>query len=218
MNIPTFLSRLFALALLLALVPMSASAQTTADTMATEEISVPDAENDASANAEARTQFGEAVEAAQAANEQATAEGYIEAGEQYLQAAGVAETSGDAALEERVAAVRSNAAKAFVNAGSAYSGAEDFANAAAQFERAATIAREIEDAELGAKTFYNAGVAYVSAENFPQAIAMLDAAIELAPDNLDYYYVRGVALNRSGDVEGSEQALTELAERAEAAE
>lgn len=218
MNIPTFLSRLFAFALLLALVPMSANAQTPADTMATEteEVSVPASEDGASANAEARVQFGDAVEAAQAANDLATAEGYIEAGEQYLQAAEVAGASGDAALEERIAAVRGNAVTAFVNAGSAYSGAEDFANAAAQFERAAAIARELEDADT-AKLYYNAGVAFVSAEDFVQALEMLDAAIELAPDNLDYYYVRGVALSQSGDVEGSEQAFTELAERAEAA-
>ena len=110
-----------------------------------------------------------------------------------------------------------NAAKAFVNAGSAYSDAEDFGNAAAQFERAAEIARELEDTEMGAKTFYNAGVAYVSAEDFPSAVAALDAAIEMAPEEMNYYYVRGVALRGSGDAEGSEAALVELAERAEAA-
>jgi tetratricopeptide (TPR) repeat protein len=219
MNIPTFMYRLFAFALLLALVPVTANAQTTMETAEvseTEEVSVPD-EGGATANAEARTQFGEAVEAAQAANEQATADSYIEAGEHYLAAAEVAEASGDAELEARVADVKGNAAKAFVNAGSAYSNADDFGSAAGQFERAATIAREIEDAELGAKTFYNAGVAYVSAEDYPSALAALDSAIEMDPENLDYYYVRGVALRGSGDAEGSEQALTELAERAETA-
>jgi tetratricopeptide (TPR) repeat protein len=223
MNIPTFLPRLLTFALLLALVPMSANAQVTEEAMETpdvetEEVSVPDAENGADANAEARTQFGEAIEAAQAANELATAEGYIQAGEHYLEAAEIAMNSGDAELEARVADVKSNAAKAFVNAGSAYSEADDLANAAAQFERAAEIASEMDDTEFAAKTYYNAGVAYVSAENFDSALDALDAAIEMAPDNLDYYYVRGVALRGSGDAEASEQALMELAERAEAAD
>jgi tetratricopeptide (TPR) repeat protein len=218
MNVPTFLPRLFAFALLLALVPVTATAQTTeAVDTETEEVSVPDAENGAAANAEARTEFGEAIEAAQAANESGTAEGYIEAAQQYLAAAEIAVSSGDPELESRVADVKSNASKAYVNAGSAYSDAEDLASAAAQFEQAAMIARDIEDTEFGAKTFYNAGVAYVSAEDFERALAALDAAIEMAPENLDYYYVRGVALRGSGDAEGSEQALMELAETAEAA-
>jgi len=223
MNISTFLSRLLAAALLLALVPASAHAQVTEDAMEstdveTEEVSVPDAENGAAANAEARTQFGEAIEAAQAANELATAGGFIQAGEHYLEAAEIAMNSGDAELENRVTDVKSNASKAFVNAGSAYSEADDIASAAAQFERAAEIAKEIDDVDFGAKTYYNAGVAYVSAEDFESALTALDAAIEMAPDNLDYYYVRGVALNKSGDAEASEEALMELAERAEAAD
>lgn len=218
MNSNFLLPRLLAFALLLA--PASAFAQTSADTVAVdtemEDVAVTPAEGGAS-NAEARTQFGAAIEAAQAASQQASAESYIEAGEQYLQAADIATASGDADLEASVTDVRGNAAKAFVNAGSAYSGAEDFANAAAQFERAAEIARDLEDAEMGAKTFYNAGVAYVSAEDFPSAVAALDAAIEMAPDEMNYHYVRGVALRGSGDAEGSEAALVELAERAEAA-
>jgi tetratricopeptide (TPR) repeat protein len=223
MNLPPFLSRLFAFALLLALVPVSANAQVTEEAMETtdvetEEVSIPDAENGAAANAEARTQFGEAIEAAQAANEMSTAEGFIEAAEHYLEAAEIAMGSGDAELEARVTDVKSNASKAYVNAGSAYSEADDIASAAAQFEQAAEIAREIDDTEFGAKTYYNAGVAYVTAEEYENALAALDAAIEMSPDNLDYYYVRGVALNKSGDAEASEAALMELAEKAEAAD
>ncbi len=227
MNPNLFLPRLLAFALLLALVPASAFAQTPTDTMpadtaaadtAMEDMdAVMEPPADATANAEARTQFSAAIEAAQAASANASPEGYIEAGEHYLQAADLAEASGDAGLEASVTDVRGNASKAFVNAGSAYSNAEDFGNAAAQFQRAAEIARDIEDAELGAKTFYNAGVAYVSAEDFPSAVAALDAAIEMAPENLDYVYVRGVALSKSGDMEASEKTLMELAEAAEAA-
>lgn len=223
MNIPAFLPRFFAFALLLALVPMSANAQVTEEAMEstdveTEEVSVPAPENASAANAEARTQFGEAIEAAQAANELATAQGFIQAAGHYLEAAEIAMNSGDAELEARVTDVKSNASKAYVNAGSAYSEADDIASAAAQFEQAAEIAKEIDDTEFGAKTYYNAGVAYVTAEDFPAALAALDAAIEMAPDNLDYYYVRGVALNKSGDAEASEAALMELAEKAEAAD
>lgn len=222
MNSNTLSLRLLAFALVLALAPAGAFAQTAADSVAADEMTddmkdMSMTSEDGGANAEARTQFGAAVEAAQAASQTGSADSYIEAGEQYLKAAEIADASGDTDLKVSAVDVRGNAAKAFVNAGSAYSDADDFGNAAAQFERAATIARDLEDAEMGAKTFYNAGVAYVSAEDYPSAVAALDAAIEMAPDEMNYYYVRGVALRGSGDAEGSEAALVELAERAEAA-
>ena len=215
MNPITALSRLLALALLLVLAPAGAFAQVT-DTTGVEAEDVDlELEETASANTEARDAFTAAVEAAQAASAQATAEGYVTAGERYAEAVEIATTSGDSELEARVAGVLGNATKAYVDAGSAYSAAEDFGNAAAQFERAAGLAAQAGDAELQAKTLYNAGVAYVSAEDFERAVALLDTAITLTPDELNYYYVRGVAQGQAGDAEGSAQTLTALEARAD---
>lgn len=215
MKLTTAMSRLFTLALLLALAPAGAFAQTT-DTTGVEAEDVDlELEETASANAEARDAFTAAVEAAQAASAQGTAEGFVEAGEQYVAAYDIAAASGDSELEARAAAVLENATKAYVDAGSTYSGAEDFGNAAAQFERAAELAEQAEDTALQSKTLYNAGVAYVSAEDFARAVELLDDAIELAPDELNYYYVRGVAQSQAGDAEGSTATLSALEARAD---
>lgn len=217
MKLTTALSRLFALALMLVLAPAGAFAQEpAADTVGVEAEEVDtDMEATASANTEARDAFTAAVEAAQAATEQGTPEGHVEAGERYAEAAEIAAESGDSELEARLGGVLENATKAFVDAGSLYSGAEDFGNAATQFERAAELAEQAEDTELQAKTLYNAGVAYVSAENFERAVELLDEAIALAPDELNYYYVRGVAQGQAGDAEGSAATLADLEARAD---
>jgi len=208
-------ARLLALALLLVLAPTGAFAQTT-DTTGVEAADVDlELEASATANAEARDAFTAAVEAAQAANAQGTAVGYVEAGEQYAEAYEIAAASGDAELEARSAAVLENATKAYVDAGSAYSEAEAFGDAAAQFERAAELAGQAGDAELQAKTLYNAAVAQVSAEDFARAVELLDEAITLSPDDLNYYYVRGVAQGQAGDAEGSAATLTALEARAD---
>lgn len=210
----TAMSRLLTLLLLLALAPV-AFAQTTDTTgVEAEEVDL-ELEETATANTEARDAFTAAVEAAQAANAQGTTEGFLEAGEKYAEAYEIASASGDSELEARSAAVLENATKAYVDAGSAYSGAEDFGNAATQFERAAELAGMAENAELQAKTLYNAGVAYISAEDFDRAIELLDRSIELDPDNLNYYYVRGVAQGQAGDAEGSAETLTALQARAD---
>ncbi len=222
MKAPTLFPRLLALAFALVLLPMSASAQDTmtADTTAMEmeaDSAAVDMEMGAtgSANADARTAFGEAVEAAQAASAEATAESYIMAAEKYTEAAEIAKTSGDADLEASMSAVLENATKAYVDAGSAYSDADDFAKAAVQFERASELAAQVENPDLQAKTSFNAGTAYVKAEDYTRALALLDAAIEIANDDLNYQYVRAVALRSSGDVEGSEAAFANLAASAD---
>ena len=214
--------RLLALALALVLLPMSAQAQDTltADSTAAAEADV-EAEMEVDAtlatDGDARTAFTEAVEAAQAASAEATADGYIMAAEKYVEAAGIAESSGDTELMDRRSAVLENATKAYVDAGTAYSDANDFANAAAQFERASELAAQVENPDLQAKTSFNAGTAYVKAEDYTRALALLDAAIEIAQDDLNYQYVRAIALQSSGDTEGSEAAFAELATQAEAA-
>ena len=212
----SLLSRFFALALALVLLPMTAAAQDMpADSSAAEAEAEAEVESTLSANGDARTEFAAAVEAAQAASAEATAESYIMAAAKYAEAADIAKASGDADLEASMSAVLENATKAYVDAGSAYSDADDFAKAAEQFERAAELAAQVENADLQAKTSFNAGTAYVKAEDYTRALALLDAAIEIAQDDLNYQYVRAVALRSSGDVEGSEAAFADLAARAD---
>ena len=217
---PSLFPRLLALALALVLFPASAWAQDTlsADsTAAVEADAEAEMEVDATlaTDGDARTAFTEAVEAAQAASAEATADGYIMAAEKYVEAAGIAEASGDSELTDRRSAVLENATKAYVDAGTAYSDANDFASAATQFERAAELAAQVEDPDLQAKTSFNAGTAYVKAEDYTRALALLDAAIEIAQDDLNYQYVRAVALQSSGDSEASEAAFADLAARAD---
>ncbi len=166
-------------------------------------------------NADARVQIEALMAEARAASEQATADSYMMAAEKYLEAAEAAEASGDDQLAESATGMKQGAAKAFVDAGSAYSAEEKHADAAAQFSRAADVAEGLEDAELQAKTSFNAGTAYFQAEDYPAALPMLDAAILLSPEELNYYYVRGLALRGSGDTEAYETAFAELAARAD---
>src|SRR5690554_3917942 len=107
-------------------------------------------EETASANAEARTEYGAALEAARAANEQRTPEGFIEAAGRYVAAAEIAEASGDAELEAQASTAREAAVKAYVDAGDAYSAASDYASAATQYEAAADVAEQIGNADLQA--------------------------------------------------------------------
>lgn len=219
----SLLSRFFALAVALVLLPMTAAAQDMPsdssaagmETATEMEMESPATDDPAAANGDARDAFTAAVEAAQAASAEATAESYTMAAEKYTEAAEIAKASGDSELEDRMGAVLENATKAYVDAGTAYSDADDFGNAAAQFELAAELAGQVENADLQAKTSFNAGTAYVKAEDYTRALALLDAAIEIAQDDLNYQYVRAVALRSSGDTEGSETAFAALAARAD---
>ncbi len=210
MNAKTLIPCLLALALL---APATARAQTMPDSMTVQP--VDEMSETGAVNADARTQVQTMMDEAKAANAQATAESYTMAAEKYLEAAEVARASGDDQLVASATGMMEGAAKAFVDAGSAYSDAEDHAAAAAQFSRAAEVAESLEDTALQAKTSFNAGAAYFKAEDYPVALPLLDTAILLSPDELNYYYVRGLTLRGSGDTEGYETAFAELAARAD---
>ncbi len=212
MTTRTLFPRLLALALVLILAPATVEAQTTSEPVAAP---VDELSETGTVNADARAQIEEMMTAARAANEQGTAEGYAMAAEKYLEAADAATASGDTQLAESATGMRQGAAKAFVDAGSMYSEAEDHAAAAEHFSRAAEVAEQLEDNALRAKTSFNAGTAYMQAEDYTMALPLLDAAILLSPDELNYYYVRGLALRSSGDTEGYETAFAELAARAD---
>lgn len=183
----------------------------------TDEVPDPEANGSAAVNAEARTQYAAAIEAAQAAAAEGTAEAHLRAAEQYLAAADLATASGDDELVASASGALTGALKAYADAGGAYSQAGDYASAAAQFDQAAAVAERLSDEDARAQTLYNAAVALVTAEQFAEAVERLETAIELAPENLNYLYVRGAALGQAGDIEAAAAAYQELAERAEAA-
>ncbi|NNF58753.1 MAG: hypothetical protein HKN04_10985 [Rhodothermaceae bacterium] len=209
MNAKTLLSCLFALAFL---APATVHAQTTTEP-AVEPVS--EMSEAGTVNADARAEIETMMTEARDANELATADGYIMAAEKYLAAAEVAKASGDDQLMESASGMMEGAAKAFVDAGSMYSDAEAHAMAAEQFSRAAEVAEQLENNEMQAQISAQAGSAFMKAEDFTMAIPMLDAAILLSPDELNYYYVRGLALRGSGDTEGYEAAFADLAMRAD---
>jgi tetratricopeptide (TPR) repeat protein len=198
---------LFALALVLA---VGAYAQG--------EMPAPPAPEPTTASADdPRAQYAAAVEEAQAATAQGTAAGHVAGGEAYLRAAEVAETSGDDELSVNARGAREAAIRAFVDAGSTHAGSQAFGEAASQFSRAAEIAAQIGDDDTEARVTYNAASAFMQAEQFGQAIPLFDRALELRPDNLDYAFVRAVALRGSGDTDAAMAAFAELSARAEAA-
>ncbi len=209
MNAKTLLSCLFALLLL---APATVRAQTTTETPVEPVSEMSEA---GTVNAEARAEIETMMSEARDANELATPDGYIMAGEKYLAAAEVAMKSGDDQLMESASGMMEGAAKAFVDAGSMYSDAEEHAMAGEQFSRAAGVAEQLENDGMQAQISAQAGSAFMKAEDYAMAIPMLDAAIGMAPDELNYQFFRAVALRQSGDAEGSTEAFTALAARAE---
>lgn len=169
------------------------------------------------AAADARTEYAAAIEEAQAATAQGTAQGHIEAAEAYTRAAEIARDSADEELEANAEGALEAAVRSYVDAGGAYAAQQDYANAGAQFEQAAELAGQLEDVDLQARVTSNAGTAYIQAEDYESAVAAFERAAELLPDNLDYVYLRAEAIRRSGDTEAAETAFSELATRAEAA-
>ncbi len=166
--------------------------------------------SDASVNAEARTQFGEQLDTAKALVEAGDAESLVQAGETFLQAAETANNSGDAELAERTKNAQENALKAFMDAGTAYSGAKNHEASAAQFMRTAEVATLLGNTELQAKALSNATVPYLRAKDVENALSSIDQAIDLAPNNLNYAYTRGVVLRSKGDLEGATSAFADL--------
>ena len=172
------------------------------------------ATGEATANAEARTQFGEQLDTAKALVDAGDAESLVQAGETFLAAAETADASGDAELAERTTNARENALKAFMDAGTAYSGAENHEASAAQFVRAAEVAALLDNAELQAKALSNAAVPYLKAKDGANALSSIEQAVELAPDNLNYAYTRAVVLRSTGDREGAIAAFADLETKA----
>lgn len=187
------------------------------ETDVTEELGEADATLDAPATDGDRAEYAAAVEAAEASTALGTAEGHAEGGQQYLAAAAIAEASSDAELTALTTNAYEAAVRAFVDAASAHAGQQQFAEAAAQFEAAAAAAGQAGNTSLQARVTYNAGTAYVQAENPQRAVELFDEAIALDEGNLDYIYVRAVALRATGDTEGALAAFAQLAEDAEAA-
>lgn len=195
----------FLLALMLAaFLPFAANAQ---DSTAAEVVSME-------ANAEARTQFSALLEEANTLSEAGTAEGKVQAGEKYVEAGMVAKDSNDGELAERTINAIENATKSFMDAGSMYADAEDFEAGAKQFLRAAEVAAMIESTELQAKAYYNASVTYMSLKDFDGAISAIDNAIMHDDAELNYLYVRGVALRSNSQNEAAAEAFTDLKAKA----
>ncbi|MEM1043751.1 MAG: hypothetical protein AAGI91_14130 [Bacteroidota bacterium] len=207
MNAKTLLSCFIALLLFAPAVSAQTTPELTAEPGETSE--------EGTVNADARAEIETMMTEARAANDLATADGYVMAAEKYLAAAEAAKASGDGQLAESATGMMEGAAKAFVDAGSTYSAAEEHAAAAEQFSRAADVAEQLENGEMQAQISAQAGTAFMKAEDYTMAIPMLDAAILLSPDELNYYYVRGLALRSSGDAEGFEAAFADLAMRAD---
>lgn len=165
---------------------------------------------DASANADARTQFGEQLDTAKALVDAGDPESLVQAGETFLQAAETAKGSGDAELAERTTNTLENALKAFMDAGTAYSGADNHEAGAAQFVRAAEVAAMLEDPTVQAQALSNATVAYLKVENTDGALSSIDEAIVLVPSDLNYHYTRGVVQRSAGDTEGAIATFAKL--------
>lgn len=169
-------------------------------------------------NGDARAAYGAAVEQAQAAAARGTAEGYAEAGETYLEASALARDSGDDELVAVARGAREAAVRSFVDAGSTYASQQNFSSAGESFLRAAEVADDLGDDALQARVTSNAGTAFLQAEEFDRAVEQFDRALELNPDNLDYAFLRAMALRGTGDTDAALQAFAEVAEAAEAAE
>jgi len=168
-------------------------------------------------NGDARAAYGAAVEEAQAAAARGTAEGHMEAGDTYLHASEIARDSGDDELVPVARGAREAAVRSFVDAGSAFAGQQNFMEAGEAFLRASEVADDLGDDALQARVTSNAGTAFLQAEDFDRAVAQFDRARQLAPENLDYAYLRAVALRGTGDTDAALAAFSEVAETAEAA-
>lgn len=168
------------------------------------------AQENGTANAEAREQYGALAEEAGALADMADAASLMQAAGKYLEAAELAASSGDEELTSRVSNARQQAVKAYIDAGSLLASADDHAAAAEAFSAAAKVAHDLEDAELEAKARYNASVAYVSLEDFENALTSIDSAIVLVPADLNYLYVKGVTLSKAGDMDGAGMAFARL--------
>ncbi len=208
------LKTLFALSLALLLAP-GALAQETATASETAE---PVMGEPAPTTADARTAYATAVEEAQAAAAAGDVDGHVRAAETYVRAAEIAMESGDAELEASGAGAMEAAIKQYVDAGDAQLAAADYDVASEHYESASALAERLENAELQAQLLQKAGAGFADIEQFEMALPFLDRAAELAPDNLDLLYVRGVVLSKSGDADGAAATLADLAARAEAAE
>jgi tetratricopeptide (TPR) repeat protein len=141
-------------------------------------------------NGDARAEYAAAVEAAQEAAAQGTAEGHLSAGDQYVAAAAAAEASGDADLEALATGVREAAVQSYADAAAAYASQDVHAEAAAAFLKGADVAESLGDSDLQTRLVSNAHTVLIQG---------------------------GVALQRAGDVDGALAAFADVAAKAEAA-
>jgi len=165
-----------------------------------------------------RAEYGAAVESAQELAAQGTADGFARAGDEYMRAAEIAAVSGDEELEVLARGATEAAVSSYADAGSTHMSQEAFADAGAHFLRAAEVAGTIDDQTLQARLTSNAGTAFLQGQQFNEAVEAFDRARELNPDNLDYAYLRAVAIRQGGDTDAAITAFEELATAAETAE
>lgn len=168
----------------------------------------------ASVNAEARTQFGEVLTAANELAAKGTVSDFVKAAQEYMKAAQIAASSGDAELESRAKSAHEAAVGAHMNAGAAYAAQNQYAEAAAQFEAAAQVSKELANAEFESKAWYNAGTMMVSLEKHPDAVVAFTKAVTLAPENLDYQFAQAVAYRSAGDAAKADATFKSLMEKA----